>query len=301
MDIVLGISYLTPQLQSVKVGNIDIALEEKGSGRAVVMVHGIPTDYRAWSSQLENFSSNFRAISISRRHAYPNKNDFLKVADSTVGNNSEDLVSLITSMGLQPVHLIGHSYGGFISMYAVWKHPELFKSLTLVEPAIPSILVKNEGNPFEVLGFLLTNPSAATSARRLQSGNLKLALKSYDAGDLNNAVKYFYEGIRGIPGSFDNLPEQLRSIMLENGITVGELETEFPIFTKDDARKIKLPTFLVKTQNGPKWLRAIVDTLAGNIPGSFVIDISRSCHLPHIENPSEFNSGVLAFLKKNDS
>jgi len=265
------------------------------------MVHGIPTDYRAWSNQLENFSSEFRSIAISRRHAYPNRNDSLKVTDSTVANNSEDLISFIKSMKLEPLHLIGHSYGGFISLFSTWKHPELFKSLTLVEPAIPSILVKNEKNPLDVLVFLLTNFSAATSARRFQTGNLKLALRSYDQGDQKSAVKYFYEGIREVPGSFDKLPDHLRSMMLDNGITVGELETEFPIFAKEDARAIKLPTLLVKTKNGPKWLRSIVDSLSKNIPGSAVVDIPGSCHLPHIENPAEFNSAVINFLKKHDS
>jgi len=287
-------------LQSVNVDNINLSYDEKGSGRPVVMVHGIPTDYRAWSGQLENFSSSFRAISISRRHAYPNKNDS-KVTDSTVANNAEDLISFIRSMGFESVHLIGHSYGGFISIYAAWKNPELLKSLTLVEPAIPSILVKNESSPIEVLILLLTNFSAATSARRFQTGNLKLALKSYEAGDQKSAMKYFYEGIRQVPGSFDHLSEPMHSMMLDNAITVGELETEFPVFTKDDAAKIKLPTLLVKSQNGPRWLRAIVDSLSKNIPNSKTIDISNSCHFPHVENPAEFNPQVLSFLKKNDS
>src|SRR5579872_4706993 len=179
--------------QSVKSGNVNLTFEESGTGTPIVMVHGIPTDYRAWANQLGAFSKDFRALSISRRHAYPNKNDILLVTDSTVANNSEDLISLVKTLKLGPLHLIGHSYGGFISLYSAWKHPELFKSLTLVEPAVPSVLVKNEKNPLEVLAFLLTNFSAATSARRFQNAGLKLALGSFDQGDLNNAVKYFYE------------------------------------------------------------------------------------------------------------
>jgi non-heme chloroperoxidase len=202
---------------------------------------------------------------------------------------------------LSPLHLIGHSYGGFISLYSVWKRLDLFRSLVLIEPAVPSILVKNEKSPLQVVVFLLTNFSAAMSARRLQNGNLRLALKSFDLGDQEGAVRYFYEGIREIPGSFDKLPEWAHSIMLDNGLTVGELETEFPIFSREDARSIKLPALMVKTQNGPKWLRAIVDLLQKNLPNSSIIDISSSCHLPHIENPAAFNAAVLEFLKKNNS
>jgi pimeloyl-ACP methyl ester carboxylesterase len=286
--------------QSVKVGEVQLSFEERGSGIPVILVHGIPTDYRAWSNQLAAFSGDFRTISISRRHAYPNKNDGLKVTDSTVTANSDDLISFIHTLGLEKLHLIGHSYGGFIALYTAWKHPELFRSLVLVEPAVPSMLVKNEKSPLQVLSFLLSNYSAATSARRFQTSNLKLALRSFEDGNYDAAARYFYEGIREVPGSFDRLPSEMRSMMLQNGVTVGELETEFPIFTKKDAETVKLPVILVKAQNSPAWLRAIADRLERSLPSSLSTrEISNSCHFPHVENPAEFNPAVLGFLKRN--
>lgn len=283
------------------MGDANLSYEERGSGNPVVMVHGIPTDLRAWKSQLNDFSDSFRAISISRRHAYPNKNDHLKVTESTVKRNSDDLMGFIDLLKLAPVHLIGHSYGGFISLYSVWKRPELFRSLVLVEPAVPSILVKNEKSSLQLLAFLFTHFGAATSARRFQNGNLKLALKAFEDNDLPRAVKYFYEGIREVPDSFDKLPDEVHSMMLENGLTVGELETEFPIFERRDAMSIKLPSLMIKTQSGPAWLKTIVDLLHQNLPNSSEVEISGSCHFPHIENSSAFNAIVLEFLKKNNS
>lgn len=286
-------------VKSVRAGKVSLSYQERGSGQTVVFVHGIPTDFRAWSNQLDSLSQDFRAISISRRHAYPNRNDEFNVTDSTVSANSEDLVSFISSLGLERPHLVGHSYGGFISLFTAWKNPDLFRSLVLIEPAVPSVLVKNEKSSFQLLIFLLSNFSAAMSARRFQTGNLKLALASFEKGDLDKAVRYFYEGIREVPGSFEKLPEQIRKMMLENGKTVGELETEFPVFAKEDARTLKLPVMLIKAQNSPKWLRAIVDTLQKNIPNAQTVDVSNSCHFPHFENPSEFNSSLLSFLKKS--
>ena len=78
------------------------------------------------------------------------------------------------------------------------------------------------------------------------------------------------------------------------------LETEFPILTKEDARKVKLPTLLVKGEKSPKWLQAIVEGLAKNMPNSAMIQISGSGHFSHIENPAELNPQILAFLEKND-
>ncbi|HYB04439.1 MAG TPA: hypothetical protein VED17_08255, partial [Nitrososphaerales archaeon] len=64
-------------MQSINLENVALSFEERGSGNPVVMVHGIPTDYRAWQDQLNDFSASFRAIAISRRHAYPYKNNQL--------------------------------------------------------------------------------------------------------------------------------------------------------------------------------------------------------------------------------
>ncbi|MDA4130960.1 MAG: alpha/beta hydrolase [Thaumarchaeota archaeon] len=286
-------------MQKVTVGDISLAYDERGSGNGVLMVHGIPTDYRVWNSQLENLSPFFHAVSISRRHAFPNKNES-KITESTIQNNSADLIGLIQELKLQPVHLIGHSYGGFISLYTAKNQPELFRSLTLIEPSVPSILVQNEKNPFQVLAFLFSNYSAALSARRFQTGPLKRALQAYDNGDYPGAVKNFYDGIKETPNSFEKLPAFVHEMMSSNDITIGELETEFPIFSKSDAKKIRLPTLLIKGQNSPKWLQAIVDRLAKSIPNSTAVQISGSGHFSHIENPSELNSKILEFLKKNN-
>ena len=287
-------------MQSVNTGRVILSYAEQGSGEPVLFVHGIPTDYRIWSSQLADLASGFRSISISRRHAFPNKNP-VSVVESTVQNNSEDLVALIQQLKLAKVHLVGHSYGGFIALYTAWKHPELFRSLVLIEPAVPSILVKNEKNPIQALIFLLTNPSAATSARRLQKGELKLALKAYDSGDLNGAVRHFVDGIKETAGAFEKMPAEIQGLMLDNGKTVGELETEFPIFTRSDARRVGIRTLLVKGEKSPKWLQGIVDNLSKSMPNNTAVKISGSGHLPHIENPSEFNARLREFLKKSSN
>jgi non-heme chloroperoxidase len=288
-------------MQSVNIGSLSLAYDEQGSGHPTLFTHGIPTDYRVWRSPLEAVSkAGFRAIAYSRRCAYPNKNE-VDATKSTVEENSKDQIALIDELKLQePVHLVGHSYGGFVSLYTAWKRPELIRSLTLIEPAVPSVLVRNEKNPLRVLIFLLLQPSAAMSARRFQTGLLKKALHAYEARDLRGAVRFFYDGIKEKEGSFEKQPAEIQNLMLDNGKTIGELETVFPIFTANEARTLKMPTLLVKGQSSPKWLRAIVERLSRSIPNSTVVEISRSGHLPHLDNPDELSRSLLGHLKKNE-
>src|ERR1700758_5182381 len=129
-------------LRNIAVGQINLAYLESGTGEPVVLVHGIPTDYRAWTGQIEPFASKYHVIAYSRRLAQPNQNS-MEYENSTVENNSADLVGLIEGLGISPVHLVGHSYGGFAAAYCASTHPQLIRTLTLIEPAVSTMLLKN--------------------------------------------------------------------------------------------------------------------------------------------------------------
>jgi len=96
-------------MKLINVDGIKLNYQEKGDGPVVVLVHGIPTDYRVWDKQVEALSPQYRTVAYSRRCAFPNQNK--DVANSTVENNAKDLEGLIAQLGGAPVHLIGHSYG----------------------------------------------------------------------------------------------------------------------------------------------------------------------------------------------
>src|SRR5437879_11728164 len=108
------------------MGRVKLAYVEAGSGELVVFVHGIPTDYRAWNSQIGPFSGKYHVIAYSRRLAQPNQNamDYEK---STIESNSAALVRLIEELGIYPVHLVGHCYGACSSAISPSTNTELIR------------------------------------------------------------------------------------------------------------------------------------------------------------------------------
>ena len=54
--------------------------------------------------------------------------------------NVKDLAEFIKALNLEPVHLVGHSYGAYAALLATMDHPELVRSLTLGEPPVNSLL-----------------------------------------------------------------------------------------------------------------------------------------------------------------
>src|SRR2546427_5080767 len=154
-------------LRTVDVGQVKLAYIEAGEGEPVILVHGIPTDYRAWSAQIGPLSSKYHVIAYSRRLAQPNRNE-MDYEKSTIENNSADLIGLIEKLGFSAAHLVGHSYGGFAAAYCASTNPQLIRSLTLIEPAVSTMLLKNRKSRSEFLGLAFAHPSIAISAARFQ-------------------------------------------------------------------------------------------------------------------------------------
>lgn len=283
-------------MPTVDVDGISLYYERSGNGTPVVFSHGIPTDYRAWGSQVEPFSKSYSTIAYSRRYAAPNRREG-DVSDSTIGNNAADLKGLIEKLGIAPVHLVGHSYGGFISAFLAADHPDLVRSLVLVEPAIATLLVENPDSQSEMLGLLLRSPSVALSARRFQSGSLGPALKALDAGQNDRAVELNVDGVQDKKGAFLAMPDLAKKMMLDNARTIAELRTRLPAF-KAHVGKISCRTLVINGENSALWLRRIGELAAKAIPHSEAVKIAGSRHFPHLENSPAFNSSVLEFISK---
>ncbi|HML02676.1 MAG TPA: alpha/beta hydrolase [Candidatus Bathyarchaeia archaeon] len=283
-------------VKSFEVDGIKLGFVEGGSGQSIIFVHGIPTDYRAWNAQVEAFSNNFHAVSYSRRCAYPyDRKDF---ENSTIENNAKDLTGLIAHFDLDRFHLVGHSYGGFIAAYYALQHPSSLRSLVLVNPYIPTLLVKSLNSTKDRLALLVKMPSVALSAQKLLGSSVYPALKELDRGNGEKALRIHIAGLQQNQNAFDQLPEQAKRMMLDNKETIRELTAKLPAFTTKEAKTISTPTLLVKGQVCPKALCTMVDLLSRSMPNSKVTTINSSAHFPHFENPAEFNSEINLFLSK---
>jgi len=286
-------------MASVDVNGVSLFWTERGSGPAVLFVHGIPTDYRAWDAQVNALSDGFRTITYSRRYAYPNARTG-DVSDSTVENNARDLAGLIAQLGVAPVHLVGHSYGGFIAAYLALQQPRLLRTLTLVEPAIAPLLLRDPSNVGEKLALLLRHPRIALSAQRYLARSNGPALEALRRNDTAAAVRLNLDGIEDRRGAFDLLPEPIQKMVLDNGRTVRETDTPFPVVTRAQLGSLRAPTLVLHGQTSALWLRAIAQRTGAAIPGAEVVGILGTGHFPHFQNPLAFNAALRTFLQRNE-
>ena len=276
-----------PEIKSVFVNGDSLHYVDVGNGETIILIHGTLGDYRQWLPFLDTFSKNHRVIAYSRRYAYPNKQVINDSADYSVIPHAEDLASFIQSLNVGPVHLVGHSYGGFTALLTTLKYPELVKTVTLGEPPVAPLLMSLPG------GDTIANKFFAI---------VKPASEAFKSGNDEKAVSIFAAWVIGDSNFYKSLPAEARSAMLANTLELrGSLLSNkpFPEVKCEDLKKIQTPVLLIQGEKTTPFFSTIVDEAAKCLAKKEKTILPGATHGLQRDNPGEFNKIVLSFIDKH--
>jgi non-heme chloroperoxidase len=284
---------ISNNLKNIEIGGRQLHYIEQGEDGQppVIFIHGGLDDYRCWQFQIDFFSKKkYCAISYSRRFAYPNKWIGNVAQNNTVEENAKDLAELIRKLDLAPAHLVGASYGAFITLYCVSKNPELAKTMVLNEPPIMQFLARSPiKEDVELLQRFIT---------RVQRPNQDASKR----GDFRKAAQVAIDGIMGMENYFEKLPEEGKQYLMDNAKSLeSELESSMSTsFTTEDVKQLTtIPTLLVKGELSPKYFLRIVDILSDNMPNSEQIVIPNVSH-DDFKSGNFFSSKVIQFFASHN-
>lgn len=105
---------------------MDIHVTRWGSGPPVMLVHGSVTGGEDTWAQQRPLAERWSLVVVDRRGYYPNPPAEAEDFEVDAGD--------ITELLNEPTHLVGHSYGGVVSLLAAARRPEMVRSLTVNEP-----------------------------------------------------------------------------------------------------------------------------------------------------------------------
>src|SRR2546421_3274074 len=105
---------------------LDVHVETVGSGPRVVLVHGsVGSGWSTWWAQ-RPLAESFTLVVPDRPGSPPNP--------PVEHVDFEEQAPLVAELLEDGAHLVGHSYGGVISLFAAAGRPAAVRSLTLIEP-----------------------------------------------------------------------------------------------------------------------------------------------------------------------
>ena len=113
----------------IRLGDIDTAYELTGTGAPVVPVHGLGSSARDWERQVPALASGYRVLTYDvRGHGRTSK----PPGPYSVKGFADDLAGLLEHLDHRPAHVVGISMGGMIAFQLAVDHPELVRSLTII-------------------------------------------------------------------------------------------------------------------------------------------------------------------------
>jgi len=230
----------------------------------LVLVHGSVVSGRpTWAAQ-KPLAERFELVVLDRPGFPPNppveRVDFEKDAD---------LVSRLLRHG---DHVVGHSYGGVISLLAAAARPDLPASLTVIEPPATSVA--------------LDDPDVASFAAR--------GAELYASGGSDDPDAFLRRFLTAVGSSFDppspltpELEQGARALMVER----GPWEASIPLATLAAAG---FPKLVVSGAHHPAF-DAICDALERELPAERLV-LPGFGHTVQLH--PEFNAALVDFVER---
>jgi len=107
-------------------------------GTPVVLLHGFPQDSRSWGAVAGLLHARgYRTIAPDQRGYSPGARP-RPLRCYRPSKLSDDIVELIESAGLGPVHLVGHDWGAAVAWEVAARRPDLLMSLTALSVPHPA-------------------------------------------------------------------------------------------------------------------------------------------------------------------
>jgi pyruvate dehydrogenase E2 component (dihydrolipoamide acetyltransferase) len=121
------------EVQTADVGGRKISYAGAGQdGDVVLLVHGYGGDRNSWLFLTEPLAARHRVYALDLPGHGTSAKD---VGDGTLEVLADAVIGVLTAVGADRAHLVGHSMGGAVALAAAARDPGRIASLTLIAPA----------------------------------------------------------------------------------------------------------------------------------------------------------------------
>lgn len=256
----------------MEVNGLRIAFEEAGAGPPLVLLHGALSDGRVWQPQLDALADEFSVVAwdapgCGQSEDPPESFRLPEYADALAG--------LVAVLGLEPAHVLGHSFGGALALEVVRRHPRAVATLVLAggyagwKGSLPAEEVERR------LAFALD--TADRLPGRFEPASMRGLFSERMSPDTAAALASIMSESR---------PVATRA--MARALAEADLREELP--------SINVPTLLIHGEADERSTLAVAEDLHDRIPTSSLVVLPGLGHECSLEDPGLFNAEVRRFL-----
>lgn len=259
----------------VTVNGVNLHYELSGEGEETILFsHGLLFNTGLFHKQITYFQNRYRCVAYDHRGQGQSE----ATADGyDMDTLTEDAVQLIAALNLGACHVVGLSMGGFVAMRLAARHPELVKSLILLET------------------------SADEEPNTLKYRFLSLLFRFFGAGPISGPIMNILFGQKFIKDPHRKAErEQWRQVIANNPRTIvravsGVIERE-PVF--DELKNINAPTLVMVGNQDVATTPDKAERIHSQIHNSKLVVIKGAGHSATLEEPEQVNAAMDEFLRE---
>ena len=251
----------------------NLAYDERGSGPAIVFIHGHPFNRHMWRPQLA-LADQFRLVALD----LPGYGDSPVRAETiTMRALADSVIDLLDSLEIQTAVVVGLSMGGLVAMELGLGYPERAPGLVLAATTAAPV------GPGEA------ETRRAAAAEMEENGMLKTSLEM--------GGRLFGPQARKDPALVGAVFEMMISTLPAGAAAALRGRAERPDYSSL-LPGLRVPALVVAGDQDDYAPEAVLDQLVASLPEPELLVLDGIGHLPNLEAQESFNSALRAFASR---
>lgn len=263
--------------QTVTVNGTELYVEDRGHGKPILLVPGVPGDAGQFSDLAATLANDNRVVTYDRRSysRSPRPDDW---TSTSIGEQVEDAAAVLEQLGTGPAVVYGSSNGAIFALELAIARPERVSGLLLHEPPLIGVLA---------------NPAPVATAMS------ELLEPAFAAGGPDAALEAFLRFAFG-DATIDGLQPAERERLLANGEVAMTIElpaTQGYLPDREAVTRLGMPSEIIvgADQQVPffreaaEWLASGLGTTVTRVPGA---------HGPQFSHPRELAAYIAEFASR---
>ncbi len=159
----------------LKTNGLNLHYVTQGQGPLLLFLHGFPEFWYSWRHQLDYFAAHYTCVAIDLR-GYNDSDKPAGVGAYRLDILVEDVRGVMTALGHEQMILVGHDWGGAIAWAFAYAHPELLRSLIVMNMPHPAKFAEGLRTPQQMLRswYIAAFQLPLLPELLLQAGNYRL-------------------------------------------------------------------------------------------------------------------------------
>ncbi len=269
-------SRIMPQ---ISVHGVNVFYRDEGSGPAVILGHSSTASGGQWRPLIGRLSNEYRLLApdhlgYGRTGPWP--------GDLPLMEHEKAIIAALIDLVANPVHLVGHSFGGAIMARVAADAPERVRSLTMIEPTL----------------FHLLAPAGKVKEHEEIRAVADRTIQFAEAGNPEEAARGFIGYWVGA-GAYDAMEPRIREPITTG---IAKLRVEWPTAFEERGATVhalsalSMPILLIAGTKTTRAARGVGDVLRGIWPDAQFAEITDAGHMSPVTHPQRVNELIENFL-----